>query len=228
MASAQYTLSWEGEPLGDTVIIAGEPSDAELTFHAILTNNGDDTDTIKIKRRLVYLQEGVSHYFCWSLCFQPSLDSIFVTGTTIILEPGASIADYEFSGHYEPNGLIGVSYVEYTFFNQSNEDENLVVLAMYTTSPEGILDQMMKSGYISELYPNPSSFVVNIDYRLTPQVTQASLRVTNLLGATIRNEEIQKSSNTIQLDISDLTKGVYFYSVIINNEVYKTKKLIVR
>jgi len=134
----------------------------------------------------------------------------------------------DFSAHYEPNGVIGTSMVEYTFFNKSDLDEKVTVVVKYKTSPEGIIDRMDKEGYLSELYPNPAISQVNIDYTLTPDVEKANFRVMNLLGAVVKNLEMDKKSSNLRIDVSDLTSGVYFYSVILNNEVYKTKKLILK
>ena len=228
-ANAQsYVLSWEGETLGDTVVISGDPADAELTFHAILTNNSDDSVAFKVQRRLIHLLDGVTHYFCWGLCYLPNHDSIFVPSGYVGLNAGQSSTEWDFSGHYEPTGVIGTSLVEYKFFNADNEDEFVTVVAKFVTAPDGIMDQIMADGFVSDIYPNPASHFINLDYELTSKVNNANIRVMNLLGSVVKNVEIDKNSTNLRLDISNLTNGVYFYSVIINNEVYKTKKLIVR
>ncbi len=223
-----YALSWDGETLGDTVVIAGDPADEELIFHAILTNNGDDLDTIKVRRRYIHLIEGSSHQLCWGLCYAPNSDSIFVSPQYVVLESGQSSGEFDFSGHYFPDGIIGISLIEYTFFNINNEDEEITVVVKYTTSPDGIIDQIMADGFVSDIYPNPATHFINLDYELTSKVNNANIRIMNLLGSVVKNVEIDKNSTGLRLDISTLTNGVYFYSVIINNEVYKTKKLIVR
>ncbi|PLX00422.1 MAG: hypothetical protein C0591_01205 [Marinilabiliales bacterium] len=224
-----YSLSWDGEPIGDTLLIVGDPSDFEMVFHAILTNNSDDTDTLKVQRRMIHLLDETVHYLCWSVaCYAPNRDSIWVAPDSLVLESGQSTLELDFSAHYEPNGVIGTSMVEYTFFNKSDLDEKVTVVVKYKTSPEGIIDRMDKEGYLSELYPNPAISQVNIDYTLTPDVEKANFRVMNLLGAVVKNLEMDKKSSNLRIDVSDLTSGVYFYSVILNNEVYKTKKLILK
>ncbi len=223
-----YTLSWNDETLGDTVVISGDPADTELVFHAILTNNSDDTDTIKIQRRLIHLLDGVVHSFCWGGCYIPNSDSIFIPNGFVVLEPGQSSEEWEFSGHYEPHEVIGTSIVEYTFFNKNNVEESLTVVVKFITSPDGVIDQIMAEGHFSDSYPNPATNFINFDYKLTSKVNNANIRIMNLLGSVVKNVEIDKNSTGLRLDISNLTNGVYFYSVIINNEVYKTKKLIVR
>ncbi len=221
-----YSLSWDGETLGDTVLLRGEP-DTEIVFHGMLTNNSSDTDTIKIIRRLVNLLPNVEHLFCWGTCYQPNLDSIFAPAGYVILEPGQTSLDYEFSGHYNAKGVVGISTVEYTFFNKNDENEKLVVVAEYDTSPDGIDDYILRNTNISEIYPNPATNFVSIDYTLPLEVNEASVKVVNLLGSIVKEQQINVRNNNLKMDISDIVGGIYFYSVIVNGEVLETKKLIV-
>jgi len=223
-----YVLSWGGITYGDTVVLNADPDTSELVFHGVLTNNTDDSVTIKVQRRFIHLLDGAVHYFCWGQCYIPNQDSIFVSPSYIGLNAGEWTTEWDFAGHYEPVGAVGTSLVEYKFFNIDNEDEQLTVVVKYVTTPNGIIDQVMEDGYISEIYPNPATHFINLDYELTSKVNNANISVMNLLGSVVKNVEIDKNSTNLRLDISNLTKGVYFYSVVINNKVYKTKKLIVR
>ncbi|NQU34867.1 MAG: T9SS type A sorting domain-containing protein [Bacteroidetes bacterium] len=222
-----YSLSWEGEALGDTVVLLGDP-DAEIVFGALLTNNSANTDTIKIVRRLVKLIPDVSHYFCWGVCYQPNLDSIFAPNAYVVLEANQTSGEFDFSAHYEPLGVIGTSTVEYTFFNQSDENENIVVVAKFVTSPDGINDNILNNSKVSEIYPNPAENFINLDYELPNEVRQASIKIVNILGSIVKEQQIDTRSNTHRIDISDINGGIYFYSVLINGEALSTKKLIVR
>jgi hypothetical protein len=230
---SDYALSWDGEAIGDTVIVKGDPSETELVFHAIFTNNSSDSDSVLVKREILSILDGVHDQLCWGLCYAPNTEPVFISPSGIRIDEGQSTEDFTFSGHYlsqeydMPIGVIGITLFKYTFFNANDEDENVVVVVKYDTSPDGITDQLMVNGFVSEIYPNPATSLVNLDYELTPQVKKASLRVMNLLGAVVKDVELNKSASNQRLDVSDLTSGVYFYSVIINNEVYKTKKLIV-
>jgi hypothetical protein len=231
---AQYSLSWDGEPIGDTMVIVGDPADTELVFHAILTNGSDDSDSILVKRRIISVLDGLADQLCWGLCYLPNTDSIFISPSGMRINAGESTEEAAFSGHYlnrefdEPIGVIGTSVFEYTFFNADDENENVVVIVKFVTSPDGIADKLMVNGYISEIYPNPATSHVSLDYNLTSDVDQANLRIVNILGAVVKDINLNRNDSNHRLDISDLESGVYFYSMLINNEVYKTKKLVVR
>jgi len=225
---AQYSLSWDGVAFGDTVVIQGDPADEEMIFNAILTNDSDDTDTIMIQRRRIVMVEGASHYFCWGLCYLPNPDSIFSPPAYIVIQSGASSGELDFAAHYLPDNSVGTSMFEYTFFNKNDRDEKVVVVAEFVTSPSGVLDQMMANAHISDLYPNPATSFVSLNYDLPTQVESARIKIINILGSIVKDEEMNKNASNLRIDVSDLTNGVYFYSIIINNEVYKTKKLIVK
>jgi len=233
--SAQYTLSWDGEVLGDTVTIQDVPTATEMIFEAILTNNSDNTVAFQLQRRLIVLLEGTTTSYCWGTsCFPPNnTDTIDVARDTVVLAAGEATPEGKFSGHYlaEDFGqldVIGTSMVEYKFFNAENPDENVTVVVKFVTTPDGIVDQLMNNAFISDLYPNPATSFVNINYDLPQEVTSASVRIVNILGSVVKNEVLNKNATSLRMDISDLTNGVYFYSIVINNEVYKTKKLIVK
>ena len=233
--SAQYTLSWDGEVLGDTVTVQGDPSDTELVFEAILTNNSDELVGFKLQRRLILLLDGTTTSYCWGTsCFPPNnTDSIIVARDTVFLAGGESTPEGKFSGHYlaEDFGeltVVGTSMIEYKFFNAEDPDINVTVVVKFVTTPDGIVDQLMSNAFISDLYPNPATSFVTINYDLPQEVTNASVRIINILGSVVKTETLNKNATSLRMDISDLTNGVYFYSIVINNEVYKTKKLIVK
>lgn len=222
-----YSLSWEGETYGDTVVISGAP-DEEIVFHGILTNNSLDTDTIKIQRRLVYLMPDVSHYFCWSLCYMPNLDSLFNPPGYVVLESGQSSTDYDFAGHYLPNGVVGTSIVEYTFYNKNNLDEGLNIVAKYVTTPDGIDENILNKITISDVYPNPAINFVNMNYDLPREIKTATVKIVSLLGSVVMEQQVDVNNGNMRMNISNLDGGIYFYSFFVNGEMYSTKKLIVR
>lgn len=57
------------------------------------------------------------------------------------------------------------------------------------------------------VYPNPASTVLNIDIT-SSATTSANIKIVNLLGATVATHKLSSGNNSI--DVSNLTKGVYF------------------
>lgn len=225
-AQNPLTLTWEGNPIGDTVVVWGEPSDFELVMYANVTNNTGNAMNIMVARKEIVLIEGTYTQICWAgLCYSPTMDTS--ANYQLVLAGGTS-ADEDFSGHYVPFGFIGTSIIEFTFYNIADPSVNVSVVVKFWASPEGIAEDAMRGGSISDIYPNPATNYVNLDYNLTSQVKEAKVRVVNLLGSVVKEAIIENNTNQLRMDISDLDNGVYFYSVIVNGDTYKTKKLIVR
>ena len=225
-AQNPLTLTQDGNLVGDTITLWGEPTDFELVLLANLHNNSSNAMNIKVARKEISLIEGTFSQICWAgLCYSPTVD----TSVNYQLVAAGGVSDDEdFSGHYAPNGHIGTSIVEFKFYNMDDPSVNVSVVVKFWASPQSISEDAMKGGSISEIYPNPATNYVNLDFNLTPSVKQAKVRVINLLGSVVKEVEIEKGTNQLKLDVSSLDNGVYFYSVLINGDTYKTKKLVIR
>ena len=80
---------------------------------------------------------------------------------------------------------------------------------------------------LSQNYPNPFNPTTNINFSI-PGQGQYSLRVFNILGkevTTLVNGDINAGSYNTTFDASNLSSGIYFYSLTGNN-VNITKKML--
>ena len=76
---------------------------------------------------------------------------------------------------------------------------------------------------VGDFYPNPASEMVYFTFN----GNLATLKLIDILGNEVK--EITLSEEGIQkLDLSEMTKGIYFGNLIVNNEVVSIKKLIVK
>jgi hypothetical protein len=226
MNAQDLTLSWEGEELGETLTLWGHPDSAEIVFHVVCHNNTDRDLNVKVRRNQIEMVDGTSSQFCWGgSCWPPDVDE---SPSATLIPAGEQSGEEDFSAHYSPSSHNGTSTIEYTFFNEDDEDLNVKITVYYWASPDGIAEDLMKGGSISDIYPNPATSLVNIDYNLPSGVNSAKVRIVNLLGALVKESTIERNANKLTMDISDLKGGVYFYTVLINDDVFKTKKLLIQ
>ena len=226
VAHAQdLTLSWNGHPIGDTLVVFGDANAAEIVSHAIVTNNTAKEMNVKVSRQQIFLVEGALSQFCWGLCYDPATN---VSPQYYLLQGGESSPEAQFSGHYLPQSNIGTSIVQYNFYNMDNIGQSVSMIVKYIATPAGIAEEAMANGTISDIYPNPASSFVTLDYQFTSKVNSAEVKIYNLLGSEVKSTSLENNGNKIRLDISDLKNGIYFYSILINNDVYQSKKLIVQ
>jgi len=128
---AQSTILtlWEFGPTSFSPVVTfnGAPADMEIVSY-ISVQNTDTTDvTIKVAREEVNVIGNTMNQFCWGgVCFPPSSDT---SANSMTLAPG-ELTD-EFSGHYQSNGNVGISFIRYTFWDVSNPDNYSSVLVSY-------------------------------------------------------------------------------------------------
>lgn len=92
----------------------------------------------------------------------------------------------------------------------------------------GINSPSAKSN-IMTFYPNPSNGLLNINFSSAP-LQKISLVITNLLGQTMMEQAIDKSTltkNSIQLDMHTYPEGIYFISVKIGEDT-QTERLVIK
>jgi hypothetical protein len=221
-----FSLSWDDVALGDTVILSTvEWPQPELVFHAVVHNNSNDNVNVGVIRKRIEIIENSSDYFCWGACYPPFLDT---AGTTILINAGMQSADEDFSAHYEIHGTMGVSTVEYTFYNVATPEDQISVFVKYNTLPNDISETIFSNTEISDIYPNPALNFAEIKFDFPKEVKSAKLKFSNILGATIKEINIEERNGKLDIDVSDLNTGVYFYSLILNEKIFQTKKLIIK
>lgn len=218
-------LSWEGDTLGSNVSVWDGPDAEEIVFQAVVHNNTESWMKIKVRRTQVEMVDSTSSYFCWGDCFDIDTEE---SPDSLLVPSGGISVDSAFSGHFMPNMKNGKSTVEYMFYNMDNEDQNVKILVNYWASPNSISDTHINKGKFSELYPNPASTNVSIDYGLDDQLNSAAVRIVDIYGNLVREQDINTAANKLTIDISSLERGVYFYTVLIDDNVYQTQKLFVR
>lgn len=220
-----YSLSTDEVLLGDTVTIYGDPEASGIEFSAVFTNNDDVGAIIRVERSVISSVDGSSNYFRWVNTNNPQED---ISGEDLLVQPGESSPDDDFIAYYVPNGVVGSTLIEYSFLNISDVNKLIKVVLKFDTTTDDIDENIHKNTKVSDIYPNPAYGSVSIDYNMPLEVKSARIRIVNVLGSVVKDINIDTRDNRINLNISDLTDGIYFYSIIINNELLNTKKLIVR
>lgn len=79
---------------------------------------------------------------------------------------------------------------------------------------------------MSSAFPNPTYGAVTIDYELPVGVTAADLLIINSAGQTVKTYRISSVVNRVNLDLSNLSPGNYFYQIESGQNPITAKKLI--
>lgn len=221
-----FSLSWDGVaiPNGGSVYLMGDPNAAEIVAHAIIKNNKSTVVSIKVRRVEKSVVAGSMNQLCWNgVCYGPAVNE----SQYAFFLPGESSPENSFSAHYVPMGQIGTTICEYIFLNASDETEKVSFTVYFSAFPASVEDVLARSKF-SNAYPNPARNNISFDYDFPNDVKSASIRVTNMLGKLVVDQPIHDLYGKITLPVNDLTEGVYFYSLILNNQIARTQKLIIQ
>jgi len=113
-----------------------------------------------------------------------------------------------------------------------NESISLVVidvpdLPVIPTSNDG-LDDLPKEFGLSQNFPNPFNPSTTISYAL-PKSSDVSIDVFNILGkrvASLVNQRKTAGNHSVQFQASNLSSGLYFYTLRIGGKVLKSQKML--
>ena len=75
---------------------------------------------------------------------------------------------------------------------------------------------------ISDFYPNPANGLTHFTFN----GTKAQLKIIDILGNEIKVLQLEESGIK-KINLTDMSKGIYFGKLVINNKVITIKKLIV-
>ncbi|MBP6870868.1 MAG: T9SS type A sorting domain-containing protein [Bacteroidales bacterium] len=221
-----FVLSYEGNTLAPdaVLVVADDPTVEVIEAWVNITNNAATAKSVLVKK-VIHDGDtlaGSDNTFCWGLCYP---NTTYVSPFPQTIQPGDT-SDL-FYGDYRPNNLIGISKITYVFWDEMNVNDSVAVNVHYKASPASVNDLAAKIT-ASGVYPNPASGMAYIDYSIPNSGGNNRLVITNMLGAKIKEIGLKNISGKATLDVSELMNGIYFYSIISDNQQVITGKFLVR
>ena len=81
---------------------------------------------------------------------------------------------------------------------------------------------------VHDIYPNPVVDQASIDYRIYNEMLKAKVVIHNILGSPVGHYDLSAFETKVKIQAEELTSGVYFYTVYLDNVGVLTRKLVVR
>lgn len=82
---------------------------------------------------------------------------------------------------------------------------------------------------VHDVYPNPvTDQQAYLDYRLADEGIKAKVVIHNILGSPVGEYEMNASETRVKIQSDELSSGVYFYTIYLDNIGVLTRKLVVR
>ena len=199
---------------------------SSVTFDVLLANSGTVANSYKVQRSYLARDTHDSSQFCWGGVCYP-----FLTGTSThsdTISRGDTV-DY---GH---NGFHSIFYsgtamvtrkVHYQFYNIANAADSAGFTVQYTPTLAGV-NEINISEILFEAYPNPASTAVSIKYNTSNSTQKAEIVFYDMLGKEVKEVVLNTQQGTTKINTDDLFAGIYFYSLVIGDKIYSTKKLVI-
>jgi len=201
---------------GDTVEVVSEDVFAHEDFYVV--NPTGMNEQYKWRRvRLSMSNSGYTDQLCDDqLCF----DCVGDTWTRPSFYTVAAGDSTLFQPKLNTNGISGDAHFRYYVINFSN-----VLIDSVDVKFTAVLgaDDVQKVEY--KLYPNPANTNVSV---VLPEANSGDIQFVmyNMVGAEVMRKTMIQGTNSVSVE--SLQNGVYFYSIIHNNQMIETKKLIIK
>ena len=206
-------------------MFVGDPN-TQIEHHLDVKNISGDSITIKCQKTNLNIPLGAESYYCFAgNCYSASSTN---PSSSADLLPGQQIsfansdADAH-SGYYDAYGTSGVAEVEYCFYDVNNPTDETCAIITYDCTSTTAINDFNELTEISDFYPNPANGFTHFTFN----GTKAQLKIIDILGNEVKQVNLQEKGEKY-IDISDLSKGLYFGNLISNNEVLEIKKLIIK
>ncbi|MFZ4563104.1 MAG: T9SS type A sorting domain-containing protein [Bacteroidales bacterium] len=210
-----------------TIIQEGSPDSAELVTYMNVKNIGDKEINVLCKKSQLTMLDSTETTMCWAGSCYPSDVNISPNSRTIAV--GEIVTDFD--GRYVQiafdNFKPGESFVRWVFYDEANVNDSNSVTIKYTSYPLGIDDASAAQTMLSNAFPNPAGASAGFTYSI-PAGSIGTFTLRNVIGSTIQVDQLQSSTGKFIISTTNLSDGIYFYSLMVDGKLSQTKKLIVK
>lgn len=221
MSGVLMAQSFEISALQDSYKgIIGDLIKAPIRFK----NNSEKPITLILRKVDTQIGGTQKNYFCIDgNCLDHRTEDYILK-----IEPGQTIQN--FSVALEAGLVEGYSEVRYLVYNKSNVSESTRIDLNFVVEGKPEKSNIYQSRFITlyDVYPNPIIDHANIDYKLHDDRVKTKIVVHNLLGNALSEYELPFSETSVKIKAEQLSSGIYFYTLYIENEGVITRKLIVK
>ena len=198
----------------------------QISNHLDIKNTSANTITVECQKTNLNVPSGGASFYCFAgNCYSASSTN---PSSSAVLAPGQqfsfanSDADAH-SGYYDAYGASGIAEVQYCFYDVNNPTDQTCVTITYDCSSATGINNFNERSEISDFYPNPANGLTNFIFN----GTKAQLKIIDILGHEVKVLQLEQPGIK-KIDLTDMSKGIYFGKLVINNKVTTIKKLIVK
>lgn len=218
-----FAEAQQARVLSDVVDFSGKIGSSQRKT-VLLQNEANQPKTYLLKALRGNIGSSQKVKICFGeQCFDPKKD---LAKISLKLEPGQIYTDLYLE--FEMGIATTRGSFELLFSNPENIRETFTVEARYEVAAESLSEFLHKDIQLSEIYPNPSNRIAQIDYELVNPRAKAKITINSFIGNPIAEYELDPNRSSLMINVSDFQPGVYFYTLFVDNKNVVTKKLQVK
>jgi len=200
--------------------LIGEAIKAPLRFK----NTSDKAITLIIRSVDAQIGSTQKNYFCLDgSCLDHKVEDYIIK-----IEPEQVLNNFQV---VLDAGLVsGESSLKYIAFNKANPGQFVEFELNFKVDEKPEKQNIYSSRFVTlhDVYPNPVVDQAVVDYKVHNDQIKAKILVHNILGNVVGEYTLPSVENFVRVKTDDLSAGIYFYTLYIDNEGVCTRKLIVR
>lgn len=129
---------------------------------------------------------------------------------------------------FQARALYSIIKNSYIMFYDSCDviNEGVGERKFINTENAGVEIQNITDGNSFLMFPNPNNGKMYMLYNLTTEKT-AEVTITDLTGKEVYSNKISNENGRLEISLSDLKDGVYFYKIRSNEKMLKADKLVI-
>lgn len=224
ISAQSIQLIKNGSPItsGSTQLVLGDTTVTPLVFHIDVKNIASSTKRIMVKKYDVTLLGMAESYFCWAQCYP---NFVYTSLEAIGLTPGQTTSN--FSGDLDHYLALGTHRVCYTFYDSLNVNDSASVCVDFRVTGVGINDINAVNVQLSNAFPNPAKNATSFRYVMSDYKSGSYAAVYNMVGSIIATIPVMSKEGLLQIPVSELQNGLYFFTIVVDGKNTSTRKFTV-
>lgn len=90
------------------------------------------------------------------------------------------------------------------------------------------VEEIDKNAVKLSAFPNPASADLTINYSIKASYNTAEVKVYDVLGQEVVSRVLDANQGQVDLNVSNLNSGVYFYAIKVDEQTIRTERIIVQ
>ncbi|MEO8087218.1 MAG: T9SS type A sorting domain-containing protein [Bacteroidota bacterium] len=199
----------------------------EFTLNCV--NNAIIPKNVKVRMMVLSTPAGCTNdiFFCDPIACYPPVVQLSIAPFTIA---SGDTSMRTLIPHIDPGFCCGDYAVNYSVFDVDNESDSANVVVYYNVNGNhctNAIGEFNGETYFSIAYPNPATDKCTIEYNFPKENYLSSLALYSISGEKIHEYTLTNNIGEINIDPAPLPGGIYFYSLLIKNNITSFKKLVV-